>query len=192
MTVSGNVSGNRQASSTNPLLSYVDGSGWSDLLPLRVARGHPAAAVLRDGKVLVAGGMSGPAADTALKTAELWDPATQVWTALPPIAHKRSHLAACVLPSGRVAVVAGTVFDPVKREWEPLGVEMPPGRGDVSAVAVAGGLVVVGQAGPPELYDEGSGRWLMLPHTIAEPRWDAGLISLPTAAVVAPTTTTAH
>jgi len=59
-----------------------------------------------------------------------------------------------VLPSGRVAVVSGAgtdsasrkdgeVYDPVKREWEPLGAEMPPGHGNVSAVAVAGGLVVV-------------------------------------------------
>jgi hypothetical protein len=119
------------------LVLAADGSGWSDLPQLTGVRLGAAAALLPDGKVLVAGGRSGSAADTALNTAELWDPATQKWTALPLMAHKRAHAAACVLPSGRVAVVGGTgtdgvmrkdgeVFDPVKREWEPLGAEMAP------------------------------------------------------------------
>jgi hypothetical protein len=83
------------------LVLAADGSGWSDLPSLRGARAGAAAAVLPDGKVLVAGGKSGVADDTALNTAELWDPATQKWTALPPMAHKRTDAAACVLPSGR-------------------------------------------------------------------------------------------
>ena len=85
----------------------ADGSGWSDLPPLTEARAYAAAALLPDGKVLVAGGKNGGDYDAALKTAELWDPATQKWTVLPSMAHKRSHSAACVLPSGRVAVVGG-------------------------------------------------------------------------------------
>ena len=65
------------------LVLAADGSGWSDLPPLTGARRSAAAALLPDGKVLVAGGKSGKATDTALNTAELWDPATQKWTALP-------------------------------------------------------------------------------------------------------------
>jgi hypothetical protein len=184
-----------------PLASVVvlaaDGSGWSDLPPLTGGRVfYPVAALLPDGKVLVAGGRSGLAADTALNTAELWDPATQKWTALPPMAHKRSNAVACVLPSGRVAVVGGfstdgvtrkdgQVFDPVKREWEPLGAEMAQKHDNTSAVAVAGGLLVMGLAGRPELYDEDSGRWLTLPHAMVQPRKATGLISLPAAALVA-------
>jgi hypothetical protein len=97
----GGMSGGQALASV--LVLAADGSGWSDLPPLMGARDDAAAALLPDGKVLVAGGMSAPAADTALNTAELWDPATQKWTALPPMAHKRSEAAACVLPSGRVA-----------------------------------------------------------------------------------------
>ena len=192
----GGADGNGEALASVAVLA-ADGSGWSDLPPLRVARGHPAAAVLRDGKVLVAGGESGPAADTALKTAELWDPATQVWTALPPMAHKRSHLAACVLPSGRVAVVGGVdtdgddrkdgeVFDPVKREWEPLGAEMAHHHPNISTVAVAGGLLAVSVAEDHdrnELYDEESGRWFALPHAMVQPREATGLASVPAAAL---------
>jgi hypothetical protein len=140
----------------------ADGSGWSDLPPLTTGRTGPAAAVLPDGKVLVAGGLSTDCTDTALNTAELWDPATQVWTALPPMTHKRYTSAACVLPSGRVAVVGGDgtdgkarkdgeVYDPVKREWEPLWAEMAHQHADTNLVAVAGGLVAVGGL-TPELY----------------------------------------
>ena len=158
-------------------------------------RADATAALLPDGKVLVAGGQTRGFC-TGLDTAELWDPATQKWTALPPMAHKRSYSTACVLPSGRVAVVGGDgtdgkarkdgeVFDPVKREWEPLGAEMAQKHGTISATAVAGGLLVMGLAGRLELYDEDSGRWLTLPHAMVQPRNAAGLISLPAAALVA-------
>eukprot|EP01046_Picozoa_sp_COSAG06_P035564 COSAG06_NODE_3836_length_4852_cov_13.191458_2_plen_462_part_00 len=168
----------------------ADGSGWSDLPPLVGARAYPAAARLPDGKVLVAGGRSGLGADTALNTAELWDPATQKWTALPPMALNRSNAAACVLPSGRVAVLGGVgsdgaarkdgeVFDPEKREWELLGAEMARPHANISAVAVCSGLVVAGGNKLPELFEEESGRWVALPHAMAEPRQGTGLISLP-------------
>jgi hypothetical protein len=177
------------------LMLAADGSGWSDLAPLMGGRVYPAAALLPDGKVLVAGGKSGLGADAALNTAELWDPATQKWTALPPMAHARTVAAACVLPSGWVAVVSGIgtdgvlrkdgeVFDPVKREWEPLGAEMAHVHGDISTVAVAGGLLAVG-VNSPELYDEESGRWLTLPRAMVQQRRGTGLVSVPAAVLVA-------
>ena len=112
------------------------------------------------------------------------------------MAHTRASAAASVLPSGRVALLGGRdtdgasrkdgeVYDPVKREWEPLGAEMAQEYGIASATAVAGGLLVMGLAGRPELFDEESGRWLTLPHANAEPRQATGLISLPAAALVA-------
>ena len=199
----GGVSGG-QATALVVVLA-ADGSGWSDLAPLMGARLYPAAIVLPDGKVLVAGGKSGGesgtalvAADTALRTAELWDPATQKWTVLPPMAHERTYAAACVLPSGRVAVVGGSgtdgktrkdgeVFVPVKCEWEPLGADTAHHHGNISAVAVAGGLLAVGMNSlnpAPELYDEGSGRWLTLPHATVEQRGGTGLASVPASALV--------
>ena len=83
-----------------------------------------------------------------------------------------------------VARKDGEVFDPVKREWEPLGVEMANYHGNISTVAVAGGLLAVGLH-PPELYAEESGRWVTLPHAMAEPRAGAGLVSVPAAALTA-------
>ena len=186
------------------LVLAAEGSGWSDLPPLTGVRFGAAAAVLPCGKVLVAGGQSGGDHDTALKTAELWDPATQKWTALPPMTHERSFAALCVLPSGRVAVLGGAgidnnvrkdgeVFDPVKCQWDPLGAKMAHKRSNISAVGVAGGLIVVGGITTvPELYDEESARWLTLPHAMAhkiQKRKATGLISVPAAALVAAATT---
>jgi hypothetical protein len=102
-----------------------------------------------------------------------------------------------VLPSGRVAVVGetgtdgddrkdGEVYDPVKREWEPLGAEMAGKHVNISAVAVVGGMLVVSMDEDDqqnELYDEESGRWFQLPLAMVEPRRGAGLVSVPGAAL---------
>jgi hypothetical protein len=78
------------------------------------------------------------------------------------------------------------VFDPVKREWEPLGAEMAHQHANPSVVAVAGGLLAVAEAedyGPNELYDEQSGRWFQLPHAMVQPRDGTGLVSVPESAL---------
>ena len=169
------------------------GSEWSALAPMAQARVSTTAAVLPDGKVLVAGVRSTVEPDSALKTAELYDPATNAWTALPDMAHERSQFGMCMLPSGRVAVMGGyaangdprkggEAFDPAKRAWEPLQ-EMAEARGCPAAVPVAGGMVAAGSE-TLDLFDEESGRWMALPHPMAEPR-TTQLVSLPASALQA-------
>jgi hypothetical protein len=91
------------------------------------------------------------------------------------MAHARYQAAGCVLPSGCFVVLGGLgndtrasadgeVFDPVRRVWEPLPADMACERCAFGAEAVAGGLLVSGGSGQPELYDEESGRWFTLPH----------------------------
>lgn len=223
------------------LVLAADGSAWSDLPPLTTFRSSPAAAVLPDGKVLVAGGTqsdgrwnpdmwSCSSPSRSLNTAELWDPETQRWTALPPMAEQRFAAAACVLSGGRVAVLGGSytvqanqiiprhhtfthfdgeVFDPVTRGWRPLGpaaasprrrrwiagrprpaagAEMAFEHGNLSIVAVPGGLVLVGVKNNNdcnELYDEESEQWFQLPHPMVHAREGAGLALAPVAAMVA-------
>ena len=180
----------------------ADGSGWSMLTPMGTARTGPTAALLPCGKVVVAGGYwtaPGQRHHRSLKTAEMWDPATGAWVDLPPMSERRWLAGCCVLPSGRVAVVGGTarrgaatfegeVFDPAARTWQPL-TPMSFERSNHGAVEVAGGLLAVGidgWAGPtplgldaPELFDEESGRWFTLPHSMAEPRIAARVASVP-------------
>ena len=55
-----------------------------------------------------------------------------------------------------------------------------------------GGLLAVGGAdeddhdAPDELFDEASGRWLALPHPMAQPRRFACVVSMPASALMAP------
>ena len=102
--VIGGVVAGQVVASVVPLAA--DSSEWSELAPMTQARCYATAVVLPDDKVLVAGGRTTREADLALKSAELYDPATSVWTALPDMAHERSLSGMCVLPSGRVAVVS--------------------------------------------------------------------------------------
>ena len=197
LAIGGMFVGGQQAVASVVALA-AGGTEWSVLAPMAQVRWSAAAVVLPDGKVLVAGGMATPQAVSALKTAELYDPATNAWTALPDMAHERADGAACVLPSGRVAMVGGygvdgqivesdEAYDPVKQTWEPLP-EIPEisetaiVRNSVSAEPVAGGMIVVGDE-TAELFDEEIGRWLTLPHAMAQPREFTQLVSLPASAL---------
>ena len=168
------------------------------------ARWGAAAALLPDGKILVVGGLSTGHHDSALKSAELYDPATNAWTALPDMADERAGAAASVLSSRQVAVMGGCgvggetwkeceAFDPAKRTWEPLPEMAEAGRPVVDrrrvrgrgVAPVPGGMVVMGREAA-ELFDEEIGRWVTLPHPMGQPRVrGAQLVSLPASALQA-------
>jgi hypothetical protein len=57
-------------------------------------------------------------------------------------------------------------------------------HGNIGAVAVCGGLVVVGGSSS-ELYDEESGRWVTPPHVTIQLGSGTGLVSVPAAALLA-------
>ena len=166
---------------------------WDDLLPMANARADAAAAVLLDGRVLVAGGQTDRRTPGgALNTAEMWDPTTGKWTALPPMTHARHSASACLMSGGRVAVVGGAVksdvltepgdrsdgevFDPATSCWTPLPADLTQHQapqnnicGAICTAAVAGGMVAMqknfsrsGRIGV-QLYDEQSARWFVLP-----------------------------
>lgn len=65
-------------------------------------------APLRDGRVLVAGGETfGQSGPGAARSAALFDPAANAWTALPPMPTARAGGAAVTLPDGSVLLVGG-------------------------------------------------------------------------------------
>src|SRR5262249_26180601 len=91
---------------------------WFATGRLNVVRpaGHTAV-MLADGRVLVVGGRdpSLPGPDSNLRSAEIYDPTTQVWTPTGSLTHAQSTGAATLLLDGRVLVVGGgatEVFDP--------------------------------------------------------------------------------
>jgi Galactose oxidase, central domain/Kelch motif len=132
---------------------------------LNTARTLTAAAVLPDGRVLVAGGMfMDRAADDAtrvLDTAELWDPGSGAWSRTGPLAQARFSAAAVTLADGRVLIVGGPasresdpiplfsaeVYDPASDRWTSAGALATARRGFALVPLPDGGALVAGGFG---------------------------------------------
>jgi len=136
------------------------------------------ATLLRDGKVLVAGG-SGDKAPTLLSTAELYDPATGLWNGVGATNAGRLMHTATLLPDGKVLVAGGygiedgsnnslssaELFDPVTGTWQTTGplngrrsnhtaTLLPNGK-----VLIAGGYDFNDALSTAELYDPATETW---------------------------------
>ncbi|MGH9284641.1 MAG: kelch repeat-containing protein, partial [Acidimicrobiales bacterium] len=74
---------------------------------LTEARSNHTAVGLPDGRVLVAGGVGGPAADLSLATVELFDPKAGAWGIDDPMSITRTGASATLLADGRVLVAGG-------------------------------------------------------------------------------------
>ena len=159
---------------------------WRTTGSLANARWSHTATLLRDGRVLVAGGYA--TTTTLLDSAEIYDPATGAWTAAAPMANRRGTYARALLTGpncanhcGKVLVIGGRgpasnqtltaseLYDPARNVWEPTGslnmgrylteaAPLPDGR-----VLVAGGFGQVGATASPtdtaETYDPRTGTW---------------------------------
>jgi N-acetylneuraminic acid mutarotase len=93
-------------------------------LPITVGSG-PIAVALRDGRVLVAGGSN--RCGEVFKTAALFNPSTNTWSATASMNAPRAFHSAVLLADGRVLVTGGTgglttgeVYDPTTATWTEL------------------------------------------------------------------------
>jgi Kelch motif len=77
--------------------SYANGT-WTELAPMLNTRLWYSSVVLRDGRVLIAGGEYG----TGGSTAEIYDPVSDHWTMTPPPGMFLSDSVAKILRDGRV------------------------------------------------------------------------------------------
>src|SRR5574337_470137 len=103
--------------------SYVNGT-WSQLADGPNGPLYFASAVLRDGRVFVAGGEYNSGGGGDLLAAEIYSPLTNAWTALPTPAGWTAigDASCCVFPDGRVFLgyIEGpqcAVYDPVANAW---------------------------------------------------------------------------
>lgn len=112
---------------------------WSDANPMNFPRMHFTSVLLPDGKVFVAGGTkctgtntvkSADCPDGAVKTPEIWDPATGQWSVMAPHQKVRVyHSTALLLPDARVLVGGGGLPSAEGECNKPEGcqdTEMPP------------------------------------------------------------------
>jgi len=149
---------------------------WTTTGSLANARNHHPATLLPNGQVLVAGGAaSGVFGMTNFfASAELYDPATGVWTATGSMDGGRGGHTATLLSSGKVLVAGGfntvelssaELYDPATGVWTATG-SMANGRGFHTATLLQNGQVLVvggsqeGNIAPgAELYDPATGMW---------------------------------
>ena len=155
--------------------------------PMLEPRVDHTATLLADGRVLVAGGASQErppgcdgGCDFSLATTELFDPATNAWTAGGNLNVARSSAAATLLPDGRVLLAGGydhgggrslassELFDPATGIWKRTGDLRDPGAASAWAATILlfdGSVVAIGgpdgRGGtlPSERYHQATGMW---------------------------------
>jgi WD40 repeat protein len=106
---------------------------WTSTGGMGAARYAFSGVQLRNGKVLIAGGIDGTL--TVLATAELYDPLTGAWTPTGNMKKERAYYTATLLPNGRVLVAGGCtsnncstatntaeIYDPPTGIWRPAGI----------------------------------------------------------------------
>ncbi len=143
---------------------------------LLAARDLHTATLLPNGKVLVSGGYSTAATGYYLASAELYDPATGVWTATGSLMTARASHTATLLPNGKVLVSGGAgnagyltsaeLYDPATGVWTATG-SLTTARALHTATLLPNGkMLVSGGVGSAnialasaELYDPATGTW---------------------------------
>lgn len=129
--------------------------GWSQTGSLSQAREQSIAAVLNDGRVLVAGGAVGNFGSyRSLASAEIYNPETGTWSSTGAMAQDRVQFAMVRLPDGRVLAIGGVsrpsgtalasaeIYDPATGSWTPAGT-METRRWNHRALPLPSGDVLV-------------------------------------------------
>ena len=163
-----------------PQASASGFTGWVPAGALSVPRGEATAARLADGRALVVGGQSIIGDNQSTATAELYDPATNAWTAVAPMTVPRLYAGAVTLRDGRVLVVGDStiatdnaattaeLYDPRTNVWTPTGPLTTPRTRPGLALLADGRALVAGiggrlsdSVGAPgaEIYDPATNRW---------------------------------
>lgn len=149
---------------------------WDRTGSLGSPRLLPAGTVLKDGRVLLAGGLAN--STTPLATAELYNPKTGGWTATGSMRTPRGNATAVVLPNGKVLVAGGAsgsaetaaaeTYDPRTGRWSGAG-SLSQARQGAAVVELTNGTVLaIGgtqnhvPSATVDSYDPGSGRWTRL------------------------------
>ena len=162
-------------------LSYpvVVDPGWAVTGNLNHARALHTATLLANGKVLVAGGQG---SSLALRSAELYDPATGVWTFTGRLNFTRIGHTATLLPDGKVLVAGGhggadllpaytqrsaELYDPATGAWTFTGPLNKARQFHTATLLPDGKVLVAGgyyfnqdhQQDTTELYNPATGAW---------------------------------
>jgi Kelch motif/Galactose oxidase, central domain len=164
---------------------------WTQTGAMHTPRALETATLLPDGQVLVVGGISGGCVSSAcsdiLRSAELYNPRTGIWTMTGAMRQVRAHHTATLLPSGLVLIAGGAsnvannnsttnpltsaeLYDPRTGTWT-ITDSLHTARSGHTAALLRDGLVLVvggGNNAPAELYHPRTGAWTVtgFPHYV--------------------------
>jgi N-acetylneuraminic acid mutarotase len=140
---------------------------------MSTTRSRHTATTLVNGQVLVAGSAEGDG-----KSADLYDPPTDKWTATGPLSAIRSDHTATLLPCGEVLVAGGLSgasvvdtaerYNPRTRQWTPAASLKARRTGHTATLLKDGSVLVTGgrDGGGPvnsaEIYDPAANSWTLL------------------------------
>src|SRR5262245_39810582 len=139
------------STSTSPAMA----GQWNPTDVMGLARSRHTATVLHDGRVLVAGGLTGSLTNLGTtRTAELYDPASGAWSFTEDMTHARSRHTAILLPDGNVLVAGGRdrnlaiaaveLFDVSEGSWRQTGPLNIPRDSHTATLLLDGRVLVTG------------------------------------------------
>jgi hypothetical protein len=164
------------------------------------ARSSHTATLLPSGMVLIVGGLGAPGSDVA-STAEIYDPSTGIFSAVPGrLSVARSGHTASLLPTGQVVIAGGwgstgitaaaELFDPASSTFTVTGAMTTARAGHTAtvlhsgAVLIAGGLGTAGLLASLDLYEPATGTFSALTGVLAQARTGHTATLSPDGAVV--------
>jgi Kelch motif/Galactose oxidase, central domain len=145
---------------------------WKDGGALNEARTNSVGALLKDGRVFVAGGTFYDGIHTArsLKSAEIYDPAHDAWSKVAAMPTALGYATGVRLADGRALIVGSPdatsfdlgfapvalVYDPSADAWTQAGTVGHGGPAEIVALPDGGALLLMGSA---QRFDPATGRW---------------------------------
>ncbi|MCP3136551.1 Kelch repeat-containing protein [Pyxidicoccus xibeiensis] len=148
-----------------------DTGTWSAAGSMGRGRWGHTLTLLPSGRVLAIGGSTNTSGTDEVRNVDIYDPATNTWTAAAPLTFGRVKHTATLLPSGKVLVVGGynadnsvaripELYDPATDSWVPVTSMAATWRySHVAVLLPSGKLLIAGGSTYGELYDAAMDSW---------------------------------
>ncbi|MEW6209575.1 MAG: kelch repeat-containing protein [Acidobacteriota bacterium] len=161
---------------------------FTSIRDMREPRSDHTMTLLKNGKVLIAGGANGVSMgrEVVTETAEIYDPATGLFTSTGNMSAVRYKHSATLLPDGKVLILGGSnaflargmypsaeVYDPATGKFSKVG-NMTTARykiRDAVALLEDGKVIVAGGGSRVEIYDPATGVFSAVAGSTGSPRY---------------------